>query len=202
MKFTQSRQLLTLLAALFLTACASKPIAEWRDPVFKGPVDNLLIIGASGQETLRRMFEDTFVRELAALNVKARSSYRELSTEQILSAEALDAAIKDQAMNAVLITRLLSTEEIDVYNPPTYQVRYNNYHSYYRHAIEVTSPGYWETYEVLKLETNLYDTATQRLVWSIQTESYDASRPQQIIEEQVRMAIDSLREAGLVPNQP
>ena len=36
------------------------------------------------------------------------------------------------------------------------------------------SAGYYRKYQVLMLETNLYDTATQQLIWSMQSESIDA----------------------------
>jgi len=201
-RISRFRPLLTLAAVMLVTACASGPIAEWRDPKFSGPVDSILIIGASDQATARRLFEDTFVTELMAIGVNARSSYGELTTEQILSREALESAIKNQPVDAVLVTRLLSSDEYEVYNPPTYYGYYRSYHRYTRYAIEVSSRGNWEKYKVLKLETNLYDAATQQLVWSIQTESIRPSTPRQVIEEQIQMAIDSLRKSGLLPTNP
>jgi hypothetical protein len=187
---------------LFVTACATGPIAEWRDPEFSGPVDSILIIGASDQSTARRLFEDTFVRELRAQEVDARSSYNELTIDQILSREALESAIENQPVDVVLVTRLLSSDEYQIYHPPAYYMHYGSYHRYTRHALQVATPGKWENYKVLKLETNLYDAVTQQLVWSIQTESIRPSTPRQVIEEQIQLAIDSLRKSGLLPTNP
>ena len=41
----------TGIAALVLSACATRPIAEWQDESFSGPIDNILIIGASDPQT-------------------------------------------------------------------------------------------------------------------------------------------------------
>ena len=116
---TAGRLGLALALAALLAACAARPLAEWRDTGFSGTVDNILIIGVSEQPVVRRLFEDTFVKELADLGVAARSSYRVLTDEQISSKEALDAAIRGQSMDAVLVTRVLGVEEIETYTRTT-----------------------------------------------------------------------------------
>ena len=211
------RLLLAFAVSLMLTACTLKPLAEWRDSEFTGMVDNILVIGVSEQAVVRRQFEDTFVNELAAVGVSAKSSYRVLSDEQISSKDALDAAIREQSMDAVLVTRVIGIEEIETYTPPTYTYtprpraylpsdthssdfdrHYRDYHSYYRYAARVSTPGYWDKYEVLKLESNLYDSASQRLIWSIQSESFDPQSAGQLINDQIAIALKSLRETGLI----
>ena len=201
------RLLLAFAMTALLAACAARPLAEWRDSQFSGTVDNILIIGVSDQPVLRRLFEDTFVKELAALDVSAKSSYQVLTDEQISSKDALDTAIRSQSMDAVLVTRVIGVEEIDTYTPPTYSYtytpstfdrHYRDYHSYFNHAVQVTTPGYWDKYKVLKLESNLYDSASQQLIWSIQSESFDPRSAAQLIDDQITLAIKSLRNTGLI----
>ena len=198
---------LALAMTALLAACAIKPLAEWRDSNFSGTVDNILIIGVSDQPVVRRLFEDTFVKELEALGVSAKSSYQVLTDEQISSKDALDAAIRAQSMDAVLVTRVIGVEEINTYTPPTYTYtpstfdrHYRDYHSYFNHAVQVATPGYWDKYEVLKLESNLYNSASQQLIWSIQSESFDPRSATQLIDDQITVAITSLRNTGLIPD--
>ena len=201
------KPMLALAMTALLAACAIKPLAEWRDSSFSGTVDNILIIGVSEQPVVRRLFEDTFVKELAALGVSAKSSYQILTDDQISSKDALDAAIKAQSMSAVLVTRVIGVDEINTYTPPTYTYtpstfdrRYKDYHSYFNHAVQVATPGYWDKYEVLKLESNLYDSASQQLIWSIQSESFDPRSASQLIDDQITVSIESLRNTGLIPD--
>ena len=201
------RLMLTLAMTTLLAACAIKPLVEWRDSNFTGMVDNVLVIRVSDQAAVRRLFEDSFVKELTDRGVSARSSYQLLTDEQISSRDALDAAIKAQSVDAVLVTRVIGVEEIDTYTPPTYTYtppvldpRYKDYHSYFHHAYQVATPGYWDKYEVLKLESNLYDSASRQLIWSIQSESFDPRSARQLIHDQVAVAIKSLRKTGLIPN--
>jgi hypothetical protein len=181
----------------------------FRDSSFSGTVDNILIIGVADEPVVRRQFEDTFVKELAALGVSAKSSYQVLTDEQISSKDSLEAAIRAQSMDSVLVTRVIGVEEISTYTPPTYtrthtplhfDRHYRDYHSYFNHAVQVATPGYWDKYDVLKLESNLYDSASQQLIWSVQSESFDPRSATQLIDDQITIAIKSLRNTGLIPN--
>ena len=203
------RLVLTFALTALLAACAIRPLAEWRDSNFSGTVDNILIIGVSDQPVVRRLFEDTFVKELAALGVSAKSSYQVLTDEQISSKDALDAAIRAQSMDSVLVTRVIGVEEINTYTPPTYPYtytpskfnrHYQDYHSYFNHAVQVATPGYWDNYDVLMLDSNLYDSASQQLIWSVQSESFDPRSATQLIDDQITVAIKSLRNTGLIPD--
>ncbi len=203
---SQGRLALVLATTLILAACAIKPLAEWHDPNFTGKVDNVLIIAVSDQPVVRRQFEDTFVRELAALGIAAKPSYQLLSDEQIASKDALDAALSEQSIDTVLVTRVIGVEQIDTYTPPTYTYspytldrHYRDYYSYYSHAVQVATPGYWDKYEVLKIESNLYDRASRQLIWSIQTENFDPRSARHMIDDQLKAAMKSLRDSGLIP---
>jgi hypothetical protein len=195
---TLFRLLSPALAVAIISACASNPIAEWQDEHFIGPVDNILIIGASEQPAVRRLFEDSFVRELAAIGIIAKPSYNVMPPDQAISRESVEAALADQAMDAVLVSRLLGVDEVQTYNPPSYYPYHRSYHSYYGHAMDYSSPGYYGKYKLLTLETNLYDTATEKLVWSMQSESIDPSTPKDVIEEQIHLTIKTLGERGLI----
>ena len=201
------RIVLAFAMTVLLAACAIKPLAEWRDSNYSGTIDNILIIGVSDQPVVRRLFEDTFVKELAALGVSAKSSYQILTDEQISSKDTLEAAIRAQSMNSVLVTRVIGVEEINTYTPPTYTYtpsnlnrHYQDYHSYFNHAVQVATPGYWDKFDVLKLESNLYDSASQQLIWSVQSESFDPRSATQLIDDQITVAIKSLRNTGLIPD--
>lgn len=199
---TLFRPLAIAITALVLSACATRPIAEWQDESFSGPINNLLIIGASDQQTNRRLFEDTFVKELAARKVKAISSYRLMPIDQAVSRESVEAAIEGKTVDLVLVTRLLGVEEVQAYHPPSYYPYNRSYSSYYSHSMQYSSPAYYENYKVLTLESNLYDTTSQQLVWSMQSENFDPSTPAKVIEQQIGLTIKTLGERGLIPAKP
>jgi hypothetical protein len=110
----------------------------------------------------------------------------------------VEVAIEGKDIDAVLVTRLLGVEQVEQYHPPTYHGYYGSYDSYYRHSRANSSPGYHSSYTLLKLETNLYDALTGKLVWSMQSESMDSPTPQDIIKGQVALTVKRLGERDLI----
>ena len=196
---TPFRAILFVFTALMLSTCATKrPVMEWQDEGFSGPLDNILIIAAIERSTQRRIYEDEFVEALAAMKVEATPSYTLMTSSLTISRETVAAAIKGKNIDAVLVTRLLGVKEEEVYHPPSYYDHHRNYHRYYTHGLENDNRAYYRRFKVLTLETNIYDTATKELVWSMQSESIDPSTPRGIIEEQITLTIQTLQARGLI----
>lgn len=196
---TPFRAILFVFTALMLSACATKrPVMEWQDEGFTDALDNILIIAAIERSTRRRVYEDEFVEALAALNVDATPSYELMTTSMTISRKTVEAAIRGQNIDVVLVTRLLGVKEEEVYQPPTYYDHHRSYHRYYTHALENDNRAYYRRFKVLTLETNIYDAATKELVWSMQSESIEPSVPRNLIEEQIALTIETLQARGLI----
>lgn len=204
MKRSSTLRSIALIFTVFLmTACASnKPIGEWRSESFSGQVDNILIIGVTSRSTRRRVFEDKFVEGLAAVNVKAVPSYTLLESSLELTRDIVERAIEGQNLGAVMVTRLVGVKEEQTYRLPANYDEDRGYIGYYNHAWKETSGGYYAQHKLFTLETTLYDTASGELVWSMQSETMDASKPRHIIEDQIRLAIDTLSKRGLIATKP
>lgn len=190
-----------MLAGLILGACAStRPVMEWRDEGFNGQLNHILVIAAMDETTQRHAIEDDYVEALQA--VTAVPSYSLIDADIELSRETVEAAIEGQGFDAVLVTRLLGVEEVEEYQPPVHYDHYRSYHRYYQRSLNYSSPGYYRRYKILTLETNLYSTATRDLVWSMQSETIDASAPEDVIEAQIGITIDRLKQGGLIAAKP
>ena len=186
--------------ALVITACASStgPIGEWRNAEFTGTLDNILVIGVTSRSTRRRVFEDKFVEGLAALDVNAIPSYELIESSMYLSREIVERAIEGRNLGAVLVTRLAAIKEAEVYQPPDDEDENLTYFSFYDKAFHQQERGTTATYGVLTLETNLYDTQSGGLVWSMQSQAIEASQPRHIVEEYIALAIKTLGKRGLI----
>jgi hypothetical protein len=194
------KTVLTAIAVLSLYACATtKPVSEWRDEAYSGPIDSVLIIAAIKRSTQRRVYEDLFAETLVSYEVEAIPGYTLMTSELELSRETVEAAVRGRAIDAVLVTRLLGVENVDSYEPPVTRVHYRSYNRYYQHAITESTPGYYRRFRVLTLETNLYDTATGKLVWTMQSEAIEPSTPRPVIEDQIALTIERLSAQGLLP---
>ena len=76
----------SLIVALLLSACATFSVTnEWKDPSWSGPpASNILVIGVARSDTMRRLFEDTFARDLGAAGVRAEASYAAIPSGHVV----------------------------------------------------------------------------------------------------------------------
>ncbi len=190
--------LLVLLATLLASCATTRPITVWQDKTYAGKLDNILVIAAVDEEGRRRVIEDAYVDKFGAASIGAIAGYSLIDNAANLSRETVEKAIAGRSIDAVLVTRLAGVEEIKEYQPPSSYEPYRSYNRYYAHAREFSSPGYYVTYKLLTLETNLYDTVTQKLIWSMQSESIESSAPQKVIDGQIDLTVEQLLERGLV----
>ena len=188
-----------VFTALVIAACAgTKPLGEWRKEGYSGALNNILIIGVTSRSERRRVFEDKFVEGLAALNVNATPSYELLESSLFLSRAVVENAIKGQNIGAVLVTRLAGVKEQEVYRPADNKDENLSYFRFNDKSFQQTDIGSYEQYRVLTLETNLYDTQSAELVWSMQSETMDATQTRKVIGEQIKLTIDTLAKRGLI----
>jgi hypothetical protein len=104
---------------------------------------------------------------------------QELFTD--IDAEEMRQRIKERVekfgFDGLLIVALLNQESETRYNQgssfsvafPAYQY---NYYGYYQYAYTtIQAPGYYSTTTTYFLESNLYDVATEGLIWTAQTKT-------------------------------
>ena len=192
-----------ILTALVITACASTgPIGEWRKEGFSGTLDDILVIGVTSRSTRRRVFEDKFVEEFAALGINATPSYKLIESSMYLSREIVEKAIQGRNLGGVVVTRLAAIKEAEVYQPSVDEDDNLSYFTFYDKAFHQKDRGTTATYGVLTLETNLYDTQSGELVWSMQSQAIEAAQPRHIVEEYIALAIKTLARRGLIKANP
>ena len=108
-------------------------------------------------------------------------------------------AIRGKNLDAVLVTRLAGIRDKDVYERPDEKNENMTFFTYYD-SLEQTSSGNAAQYRVITLVTNVYETGSGGLVWSMQSEIVEPSRPRTAIVDQIQLTIDSLKAQGLIGN--
>lgn len=203
MKRRQQSAFLVTLATLLLAACSSTTVVDqWRDSDYAGPpLRTLLVIGMSKDPGRRRQFEDAMVSQISTLEgASALASYKLLPSEDALEKEQIVEAIAGRGIDAVLITRLVSEDKRKRYVQPhsVGPTGYGYYGHYYRSYNDVYRPGYLTEDTIVTLETNLYSAATEELVWSGTTESFDPESATQIIDELAKLVVERLTKEKLL----
>lgn len=89
------------------------------------------------------------------------------------------------------------------YQPMTGQVPgpgyYGTFGGYYTSASSAyTTPGYYETDKVYFVESNVYDAATSKLVWSAQSETFYGSDLSTASNDFSQVMVDAMKKAKLI----
>ena len=190
-----------------LTACSTvtKISGGWKNPEYQGGVfQKLLVIGVSENTANSRLFEDEFAKSLIAKGTMASPGYRVLPDVEQLSKEDIVKIIEKGQYDAVIVTRLLAVDKETSYVPPQSYIvpsssRGMGYYGYYRSSYRVVrEPGYLRTDTTVRLEINLYDSRTAKLVWSGRSKTFDPASVGDTIASVTRAIRQRLAEDGLI----
>jgi hypothetical protein len=190
---------LVILLLFGLLSCTAPVISDsWMDESYlNSKFNNMLVIGAAEKITFRNLFEGQFVNNLLNKGVEATPSYTVMRPNEPLSRSTVLPLVDKLGIEAVIVTNLIDTKVKKVY----YQVDSGNFYTYYNgvRGVSVSRSGNTSSYEVpiLVLKTNLYDVRTEKLIWSITSESeYEYSMDS--INSAIKLIISSLIQDGMI----
>jgi hypothetical protein len=189
---------------ILLGACASTKLTNtWVDENYRGrPVSDIMVIGVTDEETVRRSYEKRFVKRLEAIGVEAVSSADaiRIPANKKLGKEVILEAVNKYKNDAVLITHLVGVEKKEVYTPPTYSAYPGGLYGYYGHVYGVVhTPGYYTQHTYVRLETTLYDVKTEKPLWSGQSQTWNPESDRQLMNEVINVVIQDMQRNKLLP---
>ena len=192
-----------LLGAVLVTACATTQVnAIWKDPSYQSTPAKIMVIGVARNPLNRRLFEDEFVQRLKARGTEAIASYTVLPDRQQDDQAAIAAKVKELKADTVLVTRLVSKKTVQVYvpgtvyYPPPYYGTWPDYYGYgYRY---IYSPSYIAESEYAVIETNLYETRNDKLVWAASSETLISDSNKNLIKSYIGIMVNTMAEQGLL----
>jgi hypothetical protein len=206
---TLRRVAAALLPLLLLAACApsTKLVNVWQDPAYNsGPFKKVMVLGLGADGAMSRTFEDIFAAELKRRGVDAIPGYTAVPEGQQASREAIEKAARGAGADAFLVARLVKSEKETQYSPGYSSAipavgYYNNFYGYYNAAVTY-APAVSYQYEVVTVETNLWDVASNKLVWSGTTQTFAPGSVNQEAPGFAKLIIDALAERKLLPAKP
>ena len=201
-----------VFAGLLGAACGSTRTTmehSWVDPAHSTtPYKKALVITLAKDDATRRVSESQLVGIFEKQGLPAVASYAimpDLGTagDEKSNRELVGAAVAKCGADAVTISRLVSAETSERWvQGSTYVVPdayYGGFYGYYSHAYEVVStPDYLVEDRTYVVETNLYDVASEKLVWTGISETLNPESMTQGIDSVARVIVSTLRKEGLI----
>lgn len=174
-----------IILLLIAGSCTTSQITStWRakDTELK-PFKKVLVLGLirEADRSIQQNMENHFVGDLKELGYDAVSSLTEYGPKAFdkLSEDEAIAKLKTSNVDAVITIVLLDKERERNYRPQSFSntpYGYNNSWFYgYRSTLSrrIYEPGYFMENTKYFWESNLFDMASQKLVYSVQTQSFD-----------------------------
>ncbi len=195
-----------LLGAVLFDGCSQSQMTQmWKDPSYNdGTMKKVFAIAVRKDPVRRRLWEDAFVKELAAHGVSAVASYGMFPSGVPDSMQVSDAVLKEGCDGVALSVRLPdATEETYVAGytrrePVTVSGPFLNQYATYWRNVQV--PGYTETNQVRRYQTSVWTTQNGgRMIWSVTIETPETATPGPVRDVIRKQIVPELVTAGILP---
>ena len=190
-----------LIAACLCTACALTTMRSiQRAPDFHGAaIRRVLVIGDFENPINRKTFEEEFIRQWRRYGVQAVSSLDIWPSSATISKELVAPVAKARGFDTVLVARVLERKRIEpgepavpTIRPPT-ESEIQNLNSL--RQILLSPPVAVSEFRLVTVETNLYDVASERRIWSAWSETEAMKKIPKLIPPFVKIILKNLYES-------
>ncbi len=196
---------LAFTLVLIAMGCSSSKITtSWKaENITPQKFNKVLVLGLikENDRSMQEKMENHFVGDLQQLGYNAVSSLQEFGPKVFDKMEetAAIAKLKNSGIDAVLTIVLLNKEKERQYIPPNYFNRFWGYsYNWYQRIYE---PGYYVTSTKYFWESNFYEMAAQKLLYSVQTKSFDPANAESLGHEYGRMIVKNMVKKNVLHQQ-
>lgn len=199
MKSRWVNRLLAPALGLILASCgtSTQMMEQWREPSYQPIAASKVVVIGVGENSRRvAIFEDIMGQKFASRKIDVIKGGAILPRDS-MQIEEFKKLIHGTGAQLVIVTRLLGVENETSYVPgstsyvpaPSYYGMYGYYYSSY--AV-MSTPGYYTSYKVYRVESNVYDVAQEKLVWSGESHTTDPQNLQDGVDSFGNTLIDAL----------
>jgi len=201
---------LVLIGLYGCTASSTSITASWtNEEVEDTTYAHIMVAPLIADRGVKAVMENELAQSLASKDVKVNmgsnflpQDYAKESTDK----KDILESVKTRGADAILTVSIIDRESETRYVPGTYAYSpypqytyYGTFWGYYDYWYpRVYEPGYYVTNRFYYLETNLFDTETEKLIWSAQTETYDPATIESFTDDFSRKIARQLQEDGII----
>ena len=182
------RGVVTLLVAGLLCGCSHTQVqSEWKDPAYRGPAVNSVMVLCLPADSKEKECEDDFTAEFRKKGIKAVTGYS-TATAAASRRSAMSKA-REIGVSRLLVSRFVKKEtEIEAFP-----------------ADDMMMPDYdmWTDYQYVESQyqifaTVLYDTATEKAIWAAESDTFVRPSEKKNMTSYVKAMVKKMEHQGLV----
>jgi stage V sporulation protein SpoVS len=175
----------------------------WSDPEFSGaPQGKVFVLGIGATEVGTRLFEDAMAEQLAKHKMQVVKGSQVFPVNSAIDTTALREYVTQNGINLLSVTRLVDISSETQYVPGTTAyipvAGYRTWGGYYTASYAVVhEPGYLRTSKTAIIETNVYSTSANNLVWSGRSKTVDPSSIEDAVWDIASGLVGSMADRGV-----
>jgi hypothetical protein len=183
-------------ATLLALACHSTKISEVWMPKGETPrtYQRLMIVALAPTPGGRARYENDFVDKLATVHVLAVASINVVPDVQAIDRKVVESWLTEYRLDGVIVTRVTDVKRETEYIPPSYTLG-----GWYGAWGVPTSPGRTVENTTIALETDLFDAASEKLVYSAITKTFNPSSREKAVHDVIDALFADMSKRGLLP---
>ena len=197
---------------LLLQGCASTALTtldgSWTNPKFTSiSAHRILIVGIDSNQVRRKIFENHLASALARKGFEAMSSLDVMPASEKITKAAFEKYFRDKGIDAVVTSRLLDVKQEEKITGPTFVYLSNagweeDFYADYSGAYDRYSyPARVENVDVVRIQTNLYETRIGKLVWKGISKTFNPRDANDVINSLSTAIVDALSRGGILKNK-
>ncbi len=206
--------IIAFFASVIFMGCASssKVVYSWvnSENFGKKEYKKIFIMALTEDRNAQTLVENSFIEPIRNLGidvVTGNQSFQKTFTKSSLPAkEEILKKVSELKCDLIFLISLLDSKSETRYVPGSYYhapyPRYGYYGmfgTYYGYWTGVIyEPGYYTTQNTYFLEGNLFDAATENILWSVQSRTYDPRDIQSFSKEYCRLVINQAMKDGVI----
>jgi hypothetical protein len=191
-------------------------IGSWvnKEQIQDKKANSVFIVVLTQNMATRSLMENDLAAAATSNGIKAIRSLSVLTPVTGVPDSVVIAAfgrqVKASGCNTVLIVSLLDSRTETKYIPSSsysyqpypYYGYYGTYSSYYASTYNtISTPGYYVTDNTYYIESNLYDVASQNILFSIQTKAVNPNEIEKASKKFTQTLIEEIKNNGMLKKQ-
>lgn len=196
---TAHRILLLAFAALLAAVaggCATTQLtSSWSDPgLARVPFRKVLVVFQHPDSRLRAMLERRMAAEIPNA-VPAHAIFRD---EEVRDVEKVRERVRAEGFDSSVIMRIVAVDRNVAYYPGGFHPApyYRGFYGYWGYGWGVVyDPGYYRLNSTVRIATNVYSVADDKLVWASESETFNPASMRDAVAEVVHVTSKATGEA-------
>jgi len=192
--------LLAALAALAAGCASTRLTSTWQDPALKDATfHKVLVVFQNADAGLRRIVEDEMARDIP----DSVPAYKVLGDAELRDVDRVKARVRELGFDSSVVMRVVGVEHQQTYVPPevyTVPAPYRGFWGYWGYGwTTVYEPGYLRHDRIVRIATNVYSVALDKLVWASESETFNPASLRGAVAEVVHVNAQAAAKAMHAP---